>query len=301
MSLQPSVRIAVGLFSTIVGFAATPAMAQSISSTTVPTTDVVLPTDGSIPSGNPSVTPSGANRPIPSTGNVPLNAVRFSAQLNNGQYSVMYQPESQPGKAFVWAVPQQMGGGWTPEKRSREIAARLELYRPDGLVEMRTGVENGYNTVCVTTDIVPTCRIVFTVPKGQDPVATRDGVFQNLAIADSGQRTTGVFTLQDQSGDQLLNQIGGALNVNLGGLFGTSKATSAAPARSNGIALKPFLDRADGGTGAQLTSGSTAIAPAVQPVPVVQPGPVVQPAPVVTKPVVKPAKPSKGRRFWHRF
>jgi hypothetical protein len=259
MSLQSSVCLAVGLCSPIVGLVATPAMAQSISSTTVPTTDVVLPTDGS--GGTP---PNTGTTSLPSTGNLPLNAVRFSCQTSNGRATVMYQPESQSGKYFAWAVPQQMGGGWTPERRCQEISARLELYRPDGLVEMQTGTENGYNTVCVTTDKMPSCRIVFTVPRGQDPVATRDGVFQNLAIADSGQQTAGVFTLQDQSGDKLLNQIGGALKVDLGGLFGATKTSSAVPARRNGIALKPFLDRADGGTGAQLKSASAIVAPKAQ-------------------------------------
>ncbi len=258
------------------------ALAQSTASTTVPTTDVIIPTDaGTGTTGTtvnrPTTSPIPSTSPIPTTGGIPLNRVRFSAQLRNGQYSVMYQPESQPGKSYAWAVPQAMGGGWTPEKRSREIAARLELYRPDGLVEMQTGVENGYNTVCVTTDIVPTCRIVFTVPRGQDPVATRDGVFSNLAIADSGQQTAGVYTYQANSGKDLLKQLGGALKVDLGGIFGQPAAvTPTAPART-GIDLKPFLDRADGGTGAQLTASSAIVK-----------------APTVAKPV---AAPTKGRRL----
>jgi hypothetical protein len=262
--------ISVSLFSAIglilsSGLPSGNAMAQSISTTTVPTTDVVIPTDGGT-GGSTSGKTSGNT--VPSTGGVPLSAVRFSCQSSNSRSTVMYQPESQPGRSFAWAVPQSMGGGWTPERRCREIAARLELYRPDGLVEMQTGTENGYNTVCVTTDNVPGCRIVFTVPRGQDPVATRDGVFSNLAIADSGQQTAGVFTLQDQGGKQLLNQIGGALKVDLGGLFGTTKTHSVAPmaAARKGIALKPFLDRADGGTGAQLQQAS-----AVTPLPAAKP------------------------------
>jgi Circadian oscillating protein COP23 len=253
-------------------------LAQSVATTTVPTTDVVIPTDSG--TGSP-VTGTPIGTPLPSTGNVPLSAVRFSCQASNGRYSVMYQPESQPTKYFAWAVPQQMGGGWTPEKRCREISARLELYRPDGLVEMQTGRENGYNTVCVTTDNVPGCRIVFTVPQGQDPVATRDGVFSNLAIADSGQQTAGVYTYQDNSGKALLNQLGGALKVDLGGLFGSKANSVAAPART-GIALKPFLDRADGGSGAQLQSGGTTIVK----------------APAAAKPA---AKPSQGRRLRNLF
>jgi uncharacterized protein YndB with AHSA1/START domain len=267
MSHRP-LRISASLLSAIglvlsSGLPSGSAMAQTVASTTIPTTDVVIPTDGGT-SGSPSGSTAGST--IPSTGGVPLSAVRFGCQASNGRSTVMYQPESQPGKFFAWAVPQQMGGGWTPERRCREIAARLELYRPDGLVEMQTGTENGYNTVCVTTDNVPGCRIVFTVPRGQDPVATRDGVFSNLAIADSGQQTAGVFTLQDQGGTQLLNQIGGALKVDLGGLFGT-KANAVAPTASarNGIALKPFLDRADGGTGAQLKQASAVTPPTAKP------------------------------------
>jgi uncharacterized protein YndB with AHSA1/START domain len=283
MSHHP-LRISASLLSAIglvlsAGLPSGSAMAQTVASTTVPTTDVVIPTDEGT-GGSTSGSTTGST--VPSTGGVPLSAVRFSCQASNGRSTVMYQPESQPGKFFAWAVPQQMGGGWTPERRCREIAARLELYRPDGLVEMQTGTENGYNTVCVTTDNVPGCRIVFTVPRGQDPVATRDGVFSNLAIADSGQQTAGVFTLQDQGGTKLLNQIGGALKLDLGGLFGT-KANSAASAASarTGIALKPFLDRADGGTGSQLKSGATIV-----------------PAAPAAKPV---AAPSKGRRLRNLF
>lgn len=283
MSHHP-LRISASLLSAIglvlsAGLPSGSAMAQTVASTTVPTTDVVIPTDGGT-GGSPSGNTTGST--IPSTGGVPLSAVRFSCQASNGRSTVMYQPESQPGKFFAWAVPQQMGGGWTPERRCREIAARLELYRPDGLVEMQTGTENGYNTVCVTTDNVPGCRIVFTVPRGQDPVATRDGVFSNLAIADSGQQTAGVFTLQDQGGTQLLNQIGGALKVDLGGLFGpkANPVAPAAPART-GIALKPFLDRADGGTGAQLKQASA-----------VTPPPAAKPA---------AAKPSNGRKLRNLF
>jgi hypothetical protein len=273
-----TLTLSLGLVASGLLLAPGAALAQSIATTTVPTTDVVIPTDagtGRPVTGSPTGSPTGT--PLPSTGNVPLSAVRFSCQTNNGRATVMYQPESQPTKAFAWAVPQQMGGGWTPEKRCREIAARLELYRPDGLVEMQTGRENGYNTVCVTTDNVPGCRIVFTVPQGQDPVATRDGVFSNLAIADSGQQTAGVYTYQGNSGKDLLNQLGGALKVDLGGLFG-SQSKTAAPVARTGMALKPFLDRADGGTGAQLRSGGT----------------IVTPAAPATKPV---AAPSKGRRL----
>ena len=82
---------------------------------------------------------------------------RFACQMINGQHTVMYMPESQPGEAYAWATPTAMGGGWTEDRRCYEISRRLESYRPDGLVEMRTSVENGYDIVCVTTEAVPAC------------------------------------------------------------------------------------------------------------------------------------------------
>ena len=116
---------------------------------------------------------------------------RFTCQMHNGRYTVMYTPESQPNQPQPWAIPGDMGSNWPAQRRCSEIGARLESYRPDGLLELQTGVENGYNTVCVTTESNPTCRIVFTVPDGQDPIATRDQVFENLTLADSGQQTQG--------------------------------------------------------------------------------------------------------------
>ncbi|NJN90156.1 MAG: hypothetical protein HC878_07090, partial [Leptolyngbyaceae cyanobacterium SL_5_14] len=104
----------------------------------------------------------------------------------------MYYPQSQPGQAYAWATPTELGGGWTEERRCNEISRRLEFYRPDGLLEMQTGVENGYSTICVTTQQNASCRIVLTVPPGQDPLVTRDRVFENLAVADRGQQTDSV-------------------------------------------------------------------------------------------------------------
>jgi hypothetical protein len=173
---------------------------------------------------------------------------RFTCQSTNGQYTVMYHPESQPGQSYAWANPGAMGGGWTPERRCYEISRRLESYRPDGLLEMRTAIENGYNTVCVTTERVSSCRIVLTVPPGQDPTITRDRVFQNLTIADSGQQTQGVTTFADNGRDNLLNQVGQILNIGLPNL-----GSSARP--SDSINLRPFLDQADGGTGERLRGG----------------------------------------------
>ncbi|MBD0270017.1 COP23 domain-containing protein [Pseudanabaena sp. FACHB-2040] len=172
------------------------------------------------------------------------NESRFSCQLQNGQYTVMYLPQSQPNQGYPWAVPEDMGSAWPAERRCQEISRRLELYRPDGLVEMQTGVENGYNTVCVTTQQVPTCRIVFTVPSGQDPAGTRDRVFENLAVADRGEMTQGVNTFVE--GSNILDQLGNVLNLPT-----TQRSAS-------GINLRPFLAPIDGGTGARLAPGSTA-------------------------------------------
>ncbi len=174
---------------------------------------------------------------------------RFTCQSLNGQYTVMYYPESQPGQSYTWATPSSLGGGWSPERRCNEISRRLEFYRPDGLVEMRTAVENNYNIVCVTTQKEPTCRIVLTVPPGQDPKVTRDRVFQNLTIADSGKVTEAVNTFVDgDRSSQLLNQV---LNQGLSSLgIGNNSIRP-----SGNINLRPFLDPSDGGTGTQLRRG----------------------------------------------
>jgi len=194
-------------------------------------------------------TPTDTRRtPTDSSSSPVTSATRFSCQPINGEYTVVYQPESEPGQYFPWAKPAQLGGGWSPQKRCYEIARRLESYRPDGLLELTTGVENGYNTVCVTTEKVPSCRIVFTVPSGQDPVATRDRVFDNLTVADSGQQTDAVNTYRN-SGD---DGIGDLLNMGREILGGGRSS----PAKSKSINLRPFLDQNDGGTGTQLEGGA---------------------------------------------
>lgn len=171
---------------------------------------------------------------------------RFTCQFINGDYTVMYNPESQPGQAYAWATPSEMGGGWTPEKRCNEISRRLESYRPDGLVEMQTAKENNYNIICVTTEQVPGCRIVLTVPDGEDPTELRDRVFENLTVADSGQSTDPIPTfVNGDRGSDLINQV---LNEGLSAL-GIGKNQNR---RSDGIDLRPFLDAADGGTATQL-------------------------------------------------
>jgi hypothetical protein len=210
---------------------------QVIAQTDPSSDDVVVDTepDGSTPD---------------SSGNPTSNDPRFACRINQGQYTVMYLPESQPSQAYPWAVPGVMGGGWSAERRCYEISRRLESYRPDGLVEMRTGIENGYNTICVTTERVPSCRIVLTVPVGQDPQITRDRVFENLTVADSGQTTQGVATYRGNQSN-VLNQVGDLLGIDLPSM-GRRNATQ----RSSNINLRPFLDPADGGTGSMLKNSS---------------------------------------------
>ncbi len=195
------------------------------------------------------VEPESGTQPSPSGSN--LFGTRFSCQINNGQYTVMYQPESQPRQMYPWAIPSAMGGGWDPARRCYEISRRLESYRPDGLLEMQTAVENGYNIVCVTTQRVPGCRIVMTVPRGQDPIATRDRVFQNLIIADSGQPTQGVNTFVSGQQSGMLGEAARWLGIGLPG----GGRSSIGQSYSNTIDLRPFLDRADGGTAQYLQKG----------------------------------------------
>jgi len=187
---------------------------------------------------------------------------RFSCQMRDGQYIVVYQPKSQPQKYFPWAAPSNMGDGWSPERRCTEISRRLELYRPDGLSEMRNSTENGYNVICATTDRNSACRIVFTVPNGQDPIATRDRVFGNLATADNGQLTTAVNTYRSRDRNLDLGGITGDRNlgIDLSGINGVlgsvlSSNRSATNLRSENLYLKPFLDPSDGGTGNFTNSG----------------------------------------------
>ena len=183
-----------------------------------------------------------SNRPTTTTS----SDTRFTCDYIDGEYTVMYYPETQDNSSYPWAIPSQLGGGWTPERRCNEIATRLESYRGDGLLEMSTGVENGYDTVCVTTQIDPTdCRIVLTVPPNQDPQITRDLVFENLLIADDGQQTQGVYTYGENGGsDDIIGDIGNVLGV-------------VKPQQSpDKIDLRPFLAPTDGGTGAQLKNNT---------------------------------------------
>jgi hypothetical protein len=208
----------------------------------------------STPQPNPSPTPADpkASEPAKPT---EADAPRFSCQVQNGKYMVMYQPKSQPGKQFAWAAPSNMGGGWSADRRCYEISRRLESYRPDGLLEMRTAVENGYNIICATTEKNPTCRIVLTVPQGQDPIVTRDRVFGNLTTADSGQQTTAVNTYAPR-GNQSIPGLD-TLPEDLSKILSGTSRPSPISTSYSGIYLKPFLDPADGGTGTGLSSLSS--------------------------------------------
>lgn len=194
----------------------------------------------------PTSQPSQGNNP-PQTSSLDP---RFICQSYNGQYTVMYRPSSQPDRAYPWAIPRNLGDGWTAQRRCQEISQRLETYRPDGLAELQTGYENGYQTICATTESVPGCRIVLTIPPGQDAEIIRDRIFQSLTVADSGQMTEGVNAFTGgNSSKNFLNQLGQLFNL------GQPKTTLKPKAKtsSQGINLRPFLDRADGGTGQQLS------------------------------------------------
>ncbi|MEP0819848.1 MULTISPECIES: COP23 domain-containing protein [Trichocoleus] len=237
-----------GLFAGMTGsaIAATPTSSGSASK------DIQVQTEAENSESTPTTNPSSG-----STQTSVANRPRFTCEMLNGQYTVVYHPESRPSESYPWATPSQLGGGWTPQARCQEISRRLELYRPDGLQEMRTAVENNYNTVCVTTEKNSSCRIVLTVPPNQDPLTTRDRVFQNLTIADSGQQTQAANTFVGSSrvgnsrvdgssrGGDKLDEL-----VNLGAsLLGGRQE------RSSNINLRPFLDPADGGTGSKLGQG----------------------------------------------
>ncbi|GAX35387.1 COP23 domain-containing protein [Nodularia sp. NIES-3585] len=203
--------------------------------------DVVVPT---IPSGGtstPTRIPTGTSTGTSTGTQTITSGTRFSCQFYNGQYTVMYQPQNIPGQFFPWAAPAALGGGWSPEKRCEAIASRLELYRPDGLQELQTAVENNENIVCVTTQANSFCRIVMTVPRGQDPFVVRNSVFQNLTTADSGQQTTAVNTYGDR-GMGGVNELYNLSRTLLGN--GNNRATASRAS----INLRPYLAPQDGGT-----------------------------------------------------
>ena len=208
--------------------------------------------------------PNSPGSPPPPTSNR-NGDTRFTCEVINGEYTVVYYPESQPDRGYPWAIPSQLGGNWSPQRRCNEITNRLENYHQDGLLEMSTGVENNYNVVCVTTQIDPTdCRIVLTVPPGQDPQLTRNLIFENLLIADDGQQTQGVYTYgNNRTEKDILNDVGSIIGVE--GLGGNNSNKNKTRRTSGNIDLRPFLDPADGGTGQQLTKGRAITSPPSNP------------------------------------
>jgi Circadian oscillating protein COP23 len=201
---------------------------------------------GSNGSSNSTNTQTNTTNPGTTT-NTANNGARFTCERVSGELTVVYRPLSRPNEAYPWAIPSDMGTAWTSQRRCSDIARRLELYRPDGLQELRTGIENRQNVVCVTTEKNQSCRIVFTVPGRQDPIATRDQVFRNLTLADSGQQTQGVNTYAGGN-DNIL----GRLDSRLGNLGGSGQPVARSNQRSSGLDLRPFLSTEDGGNGSRM-------------------------------------------------
>lgn len=226
-----------------------PSLAQPPRSSDLPQIEPGSRVGASTPSSNNGVT--AIQKPIDS--NATASSARFFCQLWRGEYTVMYNPESRPKEVFPWAVPKDLGGGWSAEKRCGEISRRLEEYRPDGLLELKTSTLNGYNIVCATSESNPACRIVFTVPPGMDPILTRDSVFQNLTVADGGTMTQGVNTYASVGGDSL-NLTDDLVNIGLS-LLGNRSSNVTSFADQNAINLRPHLDPADGGTGTAMYQG----------------------------------------------
>lgn len=163
------------------------------------------------------------------------NDIRFSCESINGEYTVTYRPESRPGESYAWAVPQRLGDGWTSQRRCNAISQRLEDYRPDGLLELRTSRLNGYDILCATTQANSNCRIVLTVPPGKDPIVVRDLVFENIVAADDGLSTRGVYTFTDGNQYRVLRDA----------IEGKSP---------DALNLRPFLTEDDGGNASRLNS-----------------------------------------------
>lgn len=231
---------------------ANPSLPKVQSETTAATSTAASPTINSATTKSTTTLSKGSS-PSSTTA-----SARFFCQVWNGQYTVMYSPESRSGEVFPWAIPKDLANGWVAEKRCNEISRRLEEYRPDGLNELSTSTENGLNTVCATTQSNSSCRIVFTVPPGQDPLITRNSVFQNLTTADNGTMTQGVNTYIS-NGSRNVNLTDNLVNLGLSildsnsGLGGNSGWKSSYADRD--INLRPFLAPADGGTGRALTNG----------------------------------------------
>ena len=247
MSSRPLKLLFLGGLAVSVFFGNTPAMAQYDSSDDA----IVVPTTGSsrtttTPTGTSTTTRTRTSTPTGTSTTTSTSsssqtfdtATRFNCQMDTSGYTVMYSPQSQPNQLFAWATPQALGGGWDAQRRCNTIAQRLETYRPDGLLELRTSTLNGYNVLCVTSEADPSCRLVLTVPPGRDAFQVRNDVFQNLVSADSGQATIGVNTFRGAGLEDTINL--GRTLLGSGNRAAVSK---------DAIQLKPFLDRQDGGNG----------------------------------------------------
>ncbi|YAI82687.1 MAG: COP23 domain-containing protein [cyanobacterium endosymbiont of Rhopalodia sterrenbergii] len=200
--------------------------------------DVVIETD-----------PLNYTPPVPF--DTSLGNERFICQLERGRYTVMYYPQNQDRWLYPWAIPSDLENGWTAQRRCNEISRRLEMYRSDGLLELKIGRENNYDTICVTTQQDRSCRIVLTIPPGKNPEITRNKIFQTLIAAEEGQYTQGVNTFTDsKTSGSIINQLGLIFNGN------SPQQNNSFPS-NNAINLRPFLDPSDGGTGSQLLNNSS--------------------------------------------
>jgi len=246
-TMRRATGVSLGVAIAILGTGLMPSLAQDSSVDDFPEVE---------PEIDEGIDPEDPNADIPPPEDPEFtSSTRFFCQFTNGDYTVMYNPKSRPNEAFAWAVPAELGGGWTPELRCQEIARRLEEYRPDGLLELQTGSENGYNTVCATSETDPQCRIVFTVPPGLDPDSTRNAVFENLTIANSGEATQGVNTFVGQNSNDPLSEIVKEGHSLLGKGNQPLKQTQKQTQFRSGTNLRPHLDPADGGTGQALKKG----------------------------------------------
>jgi hypothetical protein len=121
--------------------------------------------------------------------------------------------------------------------------------------ELAIGVENGYDIICVTTEVNPSCQIVLTVPPGENPELIRDRVFENLTVADRGGQTEAVNAIVDTGNGGLMGTLEDAMGIQL------PRGGHSSQVNPGNINLRPFLDPADGGTGARLmenhSSGSS--------------------------------------------
>jgi len=111
----------------------------------------------------------------------------FTCKLIDEQYTVMYSPAGQSLYSSAWLTlkPEAsdfFGDPWMPQKRCQDISQRLELYRPDGFLELSTSETNGYDFVCMTTEKNPNCRIVYTLTPSEDPVLLIEQIQENQTV-----------------------------------------------------------------------------------------------------------------------